>query len=76
MIKRILQKIKTKKKWRNWRNFAETGSEKKKTRLRAFARTRAKNSGFNYEPPLVRKNYPFDTYCVRQDVLAELIDVL
>ena len=37
MNKRILQKIKTKK---NLRNFGETG--RKKTRLRAFARTRAK----------------------------------
>ena len=30
MIKRILQKIKTKKKWRNWRNFVETRKKKKK----------------------------------------------
>ena len=42
MIKRILQKIKTKKLEKS-ENFFQSGDMKKKSRLRAFARTRAKN---------------------------------
>jgi hypothetical protein len=44
MIKRILQKIKTKKNGEIGEILLRRG-EKKKTRLRAFARTRAKNNG-------------------------------
>ena len=46
MIKRIVQKDQNQKKLRNqrnWRNFEKTIHEKK-SRLRAFARTRAKNT--------------------------------
>ena len=43
MIKRILQKIKTKKNGEIGEILVRPGERKKKTRLRAFARTRAKN---------------------------------
>jgi hypothetical protein len=47
MIKRILQKIKTKKLEKS-ENFFQSGDMKKKSRLRAFARTRAKNKSSYY----------------------------
>ena len=42
MIKRIAQNIKTKK-LEKLENFFQSGDMEKKSRLRAFARTRAKN---------------------------------
>ena len=43
MIKRIVQKIKTKKLEKS-ENFFQSGDMEKKSRLRAFARTRAKKN--------------------------------
>ena len=48
MIKTIVQKIKTKKLEKS-ENFFQSGYMKKKSRLRAFARTRAKNLGNNVD---------------------------